>query len=165
MADVIRLILDDHESFRARFAELAGLRDDPVAAEAVWAPLAADLEAHASAEETHFYPELLHRIGKEEETADAVGDHDDIRHGIRRAAAAASGSDEWWAGIGDARGANDHHLAEEESDDLAPFLAQVSPQDRAEIGERFAQFKREHAHGRGLDYSDRDADRYMAENT
>ena len=165
MPDVIRLILDDHESFRARFAELADLRDDPVAAEAVWGPLAADLEVHASAEEEHFYPELLARVGKEEETADAVGDHDDIRHGIRRAAAADAGSDEWWAGIADAREANDHHLAEEESDDLAPFLEKVSPDDRAAIGERFAAFQREDAHGAGLDYSDRGADEYMAEHT
>lgn len=165
MPDVIRLILDDHESFRARFAELDGLRDDPVAAEAVWSPLAADLEVHASAEEEHFYPELLTRIGKEEETEDAVGDHDDIRAGVRRAAAAESGSAEWWAGIAAAREANDHHLAEEESDDLAPFLEQVGPEDRAEIGDRFAAYKREHAHGRGLDHSDTGADEYMAEHT
>ena len=61
MPDVIRLILDDHESFRARFAELEQLRDDPTAAAAVWAPLAADLEVHASAEEQFFYPQLLRR--------------------------------------------------------------------------------------------------------
>ncbi|MCX6467504.1 MAG: hemerythrin domain-containing protein [Pseudonocardiales bacterium] len=165
MPDVIRLILDDHESFRARFAELDGLRDDPVAAAAVWGPLAADLEVHASAEEEHFYPELLARIGKEEETEDAVGDHDDIRAGIRAAADAEQGSDAWWAGIDAAREANDHHLAEEESDDLAPFLEKVPPADRAEIGERFVAFRREHAHGAGLDYSDRGADEYMAEHT
>ena len=30
--DVVRLILSDHETFRAKFAQLAGLRDEPQAA-------------------------------------------------------------------------------------------------------------------------------------
>lgn len=166
MPDVIRLILDDHESFRARFAELEQLRDDPTAAAAVWAPLAADLEVHASAEEQFFYPQLLKRVEDiEDETEDAVSDHDEIRHGIRRAAGNEPGSDEWWAGIQDAREANDEHLAEEEADDLAPFLQKASLEVRQEVGEKFAAYKREHAHGAGLDYSDTGADEYMAEHT
>jgi hypothetical protein len=166
MPDVIRLILDDHESFRARFAELEKLRDDATAAAAIWVPLAAELEVHATAEEECFYPQLLVRVdGMEDETEDAVGDHDDIRKGIRRAAAAELGSDEWWAGIADAREANDHHLVEEERDDLAPFLEKATLEVRNEVGERFAAFKREHAHGAGLDYSDTGAAEYMEEHT
>jgi hypothetical protein len=166
MPDVIRLILDDHESFRTRFAELDKLRDDATAAAAVWAPLAAELEVHATAEEEFFYPQLLERVdGMEDETEDAVSDHDEIRQGIRRAAAADPGSDEWWAGIADAREANDHHLEEEERDDLAPFLEKASLEVRQEVGERFAAFKREHAHAAGLDYSDTGAEEYMEEHT
>ncbi|WP_300013780.1 hemerythrin domain-containing protein [Pseudonocardia sp.] len=164
--DVIRLILDDHESFRARFAELDTLRDDATAAAAVWGPLAAELEVHATAEEEFFYPQLLDRVdGMVDETEDAVSDHDEIRHGIRRAAAAEPGSDEWWAGISDARAANDEHLAEEERDDLAPFLEKTSLEVRERVGEQFAAFKREHAHGAGLDYSDTGSDEYLAEHT
>jgi hypothetical protein len=166
MPDVIRLILDDHESFRARFAALEELREDPQAAAAIWAPLAAELEVHATAEEQFFYPQLLDRVdGMEDETEDAVSDHDEIRQGIRRAAAAEPGSDDWWGGIQDAREANDEHLAEEERDDLAPFLEKVSLEVRNEVGEKFAAFKREHAHGAGLDYSDTGADEYMQEHT
>jgi Hemerythrin HHE cation binding domain len=164
--DVIRIILDDHESFRARFAELDRLREDPTAAAAIWAPLAADLEVHASAEEQFFYPQLLRRIeGMEDETEDAVSDHDEIRQGIRRAAGEQPGTDEWWAGIQDAREANDEHLAEEERDDLAPFLEKATVEVRQQIGERFAAYQREHAHGAGLDHSDTGAEEYLEEHT
>ena len=166
MPDVIRLILDDHESFRSRFAALEKLRDDAPAAAAIWVPLAAELEVHATAEERFFYPQLLKRVDDmEDETEDAVSDHDEIRQGIRRAAAAELGSDDWWGGIQDAREANDEHLAEEERDDLAPFLEKATLEVRQQIGEKFAAFKREHAHGAGLDYSDTGADEYMEEHT
>ncbi|MGQ0573363.1 MAG: hemerythrin domain-containing protein [Pseudonocardia sp.] len=164
MPDVVRLILDDHETFRRRFAELDGLRDEPEAAGVLWAGLAALLEMHASAEEEHFYPTLLARVeGSEDETRDAVSDHDEIREGIRRAAAAEVGSDDWWAGIEAAREANDEHLAEEERDDLPDFLRAVGWELREELGAKFRSFKEMHADGRGLSGEDKDADAYLAE--
>ncbi|HVL85644.1 MAG TPA: hemerythrin domain-containing protein [Pseudonocardia sp.] len=166
MPDVITLILTDHETFRRRFAELEKLRDDPTAAGVLWAELSAHLEVHASAEEEHFYPAMLERIDDaEDETKDAIGDHDDIREGIRRAAAAEVGSDEWWAAVQEAREANDHHLEEEEQDDLAPFLQNVPADVRQQIGERFRAFQREHAHGAGLSYEDKDPDEYVEQHT
>ena len=163
--DVVRLILSDHESFRARFAELADLRDEPQAAAALWGELAADLERHASAEEAHFYPALLKDVDDSvDETKDAIGDHDEIRQGIRRAAAAAPGSQEWWAGVRDARAANDEHLAEEERDDLPDFLRAASVEERQELGARFVAFKEQHPWAAGLDYSDKDPEEYVRDN-
>jgi len=163
--DIVRLILADHEVFRARFADLADLRDDPRAATALWGELAAHLEAHASAEEENFYPALLKRADdSEDETKDAIGDHDEIRQGIRRAAAAEAGSDEWWAGIQDTRDANDEHLAEEERDDLPDFLRAASVEERQSLGARFQRFKDEHPWAAGLDYADKDPDEFVAEN-
>ena len=162
--DIVRLILTDHETFRARFAELADLRDQPRAAAALWGELAAHLETHASAEEEHFYPALLQNVeGSEDETEDAVKDHDEIRQGIRRAAAAEVGSDEWWAGIADAREANDEHLAEEERDDLPDFLRNVSVEVRQELGERFVAFRDAHPWAAGLTYQDKDPEKFVEE--
>ena len=164
--DIVRLILSDHEIFRARFAELDDLREQQQAAAALWGELAAHLETHASAEEAHFYPALLQNVkGSEDETKDAVGDHDEIRQGIRRAAAAEVGSEEWWAGIHDAREANDEHLAEEERDDLPDFLRSVSVEVRQELGERFVKFRDAHPWAAGLDYSDKDPDEFVEENS
>jgi hypothetical protein len=163
--DVVRLILSDHETFRAKFAQLDDLRDEPKAAAALWGELAAHLEVHASAEEAHFYPALLKKVDdSEDETRDAVHDHDEIRQGIRRAAAADVGSDEWWAGIDDAHEANDEHLAEEERDDLPDFLRSASVEDRQTLGARFTEFQDEHAWAAGLDYSDKDPDEFVEEN-
>lgn len=166
MPDVIRLILDDHEAFRAEFTRLEELKDDPSAAQVVWTALAARLEVHASAEEAHFYPALLKKVeGSADETKDAIGDHDEIRDGIRRAAAAEVGSDEWWAGIADARDANDEHLAEEERDDIPDFLRAASVEQRQELGDRFERFQREHDAGRGLSGEDKDPDEYVERNS
>jgi Hemerythrin HHE cation binding domain len=163
--DIVRLILSDHEVFRARFAELAGLRHDPRAAGALWGELSAHLESHASAEEEHFYPALLQKVAdSEDETKDAVHDHDEIRQGIRRAAAAEVGSDEWWAGIQDAREANDEHLAEEERDDLPDFLRAASVEERQSLGACFQRFKDEHPWAAGLDYADKDPEEFVEEN-
>jgi Hemerythrin HHE cation binding domain len=163
--DIVRLILSDHETFRMKFAQLDDLRDQTQAAAVLWGELAAHLEVHASAEEEHFYPALLQKVDdSEDETKDAVHDHDEIRQGIRRAAAAEVGSKEWWAGIDDAREANDEHLAEEERDDLPDFLRAASVEDRQELGARFIAFQDEHPWAAGLDYSDKDPDEFVEEN-
>lgn len=162
--DVVRLILSDHESFRARFAELADLRDEPQAAAALWGELAADLERHASAEEAHFYPALLKDVDDSvDETKDAIGDHDEIRDGIRRTENAEVGSEPWWKGIETARDANDHHLAEEERDDLPDCLQHMSLELRLELGAQFQEFKDKHPHARGLSGADKDPDRFVEE--
>jgi hypothetical protein len=59
---------------------------------------------HAAAEEEIFYPELL-RVGMsagtaasaEEETLDAIQDHNDIRDAIAEVAGHQAGSNEWFA--------------------------------------------------------------------
>ena len=163
--DLVRLILSDHETFRMKFAQLEDLRDEPRAAAVLWGELSAHLEVHASAEEAHFYPALLEKVDdSEDETKDAVGDHDEIRQGIRRAAAAEAGSAEWWAGVQDAREANDEHLAEEERDDLPDFLQAASVEERQSLGARFIAFQDEHPWAAGLDYSDKDPDEFVKEN-
>ncbi len=97
MADITMLILADHEWFREQFARLDELQaqrpDDQAALQRVWRPLADKLDVHAYIEEKIFYPQLLTRGGDdaEGETLDAIGDHNDIRDGVRDAGAAPLG--------------------------------------------------------------------------
>ena len=129
------LILNDHDWFREQFAKLDELQaQSPVNQHAlmrVWRPLADKLDVHALIEEKIFYPQLLKRGGDdaEGETLDAIGDHNDIRDGVRDANAAAPATDEWWAAVGRTRLANDDHMAEEEREGLADFRRQCT--DRA----------------------------------
>ena len=92
--DITQLILDDHHEQRRLFAILEQIdRSDTAALSAVWQRLAAFLEVHAAAEEAIFYPVLLQvgiaarrRAGVEDETLDAIHDHNDIRDAVRAVA-------------------------------------------------------------------------------
>jgi hypothetical protein len=161
MPDITSLILDDHEWFRRQFAALDDL-DDPNELAAVWGPLADLLDVHAAAEEEIFYPELIRRgDDAEAETLDAVGDHNDIRDGVRDAARLPVGSTEWHAAVRRARMANSEHMAEEEDEAIADFRRNADPALRDELGRRFLAFKAEHEGTRGLDTSDVDPQRYV----
>jgi hypothetical protein len=165
--DICDLILDDHERFRRSFADLDDLRRAGASADAfgrAWQSLADLLELHATAEEALFYPKLLRRgDDAEEETQDAISDHNDIRDAIRRAGGANVGGDDWWQAVLDARAANSDHLAEEERAALADFRVNAEGGLREELGDRWLRYRAEHAGARGLDLDDEDPDRYIAE--
>ena len=163
-ADITEMILDDHDWFRRRFLRLADLREQPEQAGPVWDTLARHLEVHASAEEQHFYPSMARRADDADASAteDAVGDHDEIRAGARKAFGEKVGSEGWWAAIDEADQANNHHMSEEERDDLAPFRRVTTLAFRQELGAKFEQYKTEHAGAAGLDFQDKDPEAYVA---
>lgn len=166
MPDITTLILDDHAWFRRQFAALdelqAGTDPDPRELARVWEPLAARLDVHAIAEEKIFYPQLLrHGADPEDETLDAIGDHNEIRDGVARAERNPVGSGEWWAGVWDARRANDEHMAEEENEGLADFRLNAPSGLRESLGERFREFMDAHPTTENLDNSDKDPEAYV----
>lgn len=163
------LILDDHDWFREQFAKLDELQaQTPVNRHAlirVWRPLADKLDVHALIEEKIFYPQLLKRGGDdaEGETLDAIGDHNDIRDGVRDANAAELATDEWWAAVGRTRVANDDHMAEEEREGLADFRRHAPIGLRESLGAQYREFMAEHPTTRGLPIVDRDPQGYVQE--
>ena len=164
--DILSLILDDHTWFRQQFLRLDELRAASApSAElaAVWTPLAARLDVHAAAEEAVFYPQLLRRGADdpEEETLDAIGDHNDIRDGVREADSATVGDDEWWAAVRKAREANDEHMAEEEREGIADFRANAPAGLREALGRQFARFFEQHPTTDGVNVSDKNPERYV----
>lgn len=166
MPDICDLILDEHEEFRRRFAELDSLRAEaaePERLERLWRPLAERLELHASAEETVFYPQLLQEAKRgEEETADAISDHNEIRDAIRQAASEDAGTANWWDAVLAARAANSDHMAEEEREAIADFRLSAPSTEREALGSSFVAYHDEHAGGRGLDTADKDTRAYIA---
>lgn len=167
MADITKLILADHEWFRDQFARLDYLQAqtpvDTAALARVWRPLADKLEVHAYIEEKMFYPQLLKRGADdpEGETLDAIGDHNDIRDGVRAANAARVGTDEWWAAVGRTRVANDDHMTEEEREGLSDFRRHAPIGLREALGRQFSEFMAQHPTAKGLPISDRDPERYV----
>jgi hypothetical protein len=167
MADITALILADHEWFREQFATLDDLQAretvNKAALERVWRPLADKLDVHAYLEEKIFYPQLLRRGADdpEGETLDAIGDHNDIRDGVRDADAAAAGTDEWWAAVGRARAANDEHMGEEEREGLSDFRRNAPLGLREALGQQYSEFMAQHPTPKGLKIADRDPQAYV----
>ena len=163
MPDICDLILDEHEIFRRRFAELDDeRRSEPAVVSALWDALAEHLERHASAEEDVFYPAVLERVpdGKHE-AHHAVHDHNKIRGAVRRVAAARAGTDEWWAAVDAANEENSDHMAEEERGPLSEFRRAGIHGLRKELGTRFVAFNLDHAGGWALDTNDVNPDAYV----
>lgn len=167
MADITMLILADHDWFREQFAQLDYLQAqtpvDPAALERVWRPLADKLDVHAYIEEKIFYPQLLKRgsADAEGETLDAIGDHNDIRDGVRAANAETVGTEQWWAAVGRTRLANDDHMGEEEREGLSDFRRSAPIGLRESLGEQYGDFMAAHPTTEGLPIKDRDPQRYV----
>ncbi|WP_040156174.1 hemerythrin domain-containing protein [Mobilicoccus massiliensis] len=143
--DICTIIQRQHDEQRTQFGYLEQWpRDDVKGLGAVWQRLAILLETHAAAEEKHFYPQLLalgtgaaDAGGTNDEVDDAIGDHNDIRDAIRRAADEKVGSEEWWKAVVDANVANSNHMGEEERQDLADFRQQATLELRHELAIKF----------------------------
>jgi hypothetical protein len=153
--DITQLILDDHHEQRRLFAILEQLdRSDTETLGAVWDRLAAFLELHAAAEEEIFYPALL-RVGiearragtTEEETLDAIHDHNEIRDAVMSVPGHPVGSDEWYAGVAAANLANSDHMAEEEREGLTDFRRLASLQLRHDLGVALVRYEAQHYTG------------------
>jgi hypothetical protein len=167
MDDITALILEDHHRFRVGFARLDDAQS-PDELTAIWTPLALHLDIHADAEEEILYPHLLTDAGgddAEDETDDAIRDHNKIRDGIEEAAKHPVGSDGWWKGVWTARTENSEHLAEEEDEVLPDFRKHASRELRLELGARWLRFFGEHPQGKGLSFADKDPATYIEENS
>jgi hypothetical protein len=166
--DITTLILDDHNWFRRQFAALDELQaaptSDPRELSRLWEPLAERLDVHAIAEEKIFYPQLLaHGEDPEDETLDAIGDHNQIRDGVAAAERNPVGSKGWWDGVWAARRANDEHMGEEENEGLANFRLNATTGLRDSLGQQFQEFMAAHPTTSELDNSDKDPETYVAE--
>jgi Hemerythrin HHE cation binding domain len=163
--DITSLIMDDHEWFRRQFARLDDARGESELT-AIWEPLAIRLDTHAQAEETIFYPALLKKgEDADEETDDAIRDHNKIRDAVAEARQHAVGTDAWFEAVGQAREENTEHLGEEEDEGLPDFRKHASLELRSRLGELWVQFYAQHPNGQGIDPSDRDPDEYVKENS
>ena len=129
-----------------------------------WGDLATLLDVHAAAEEELVYPKLLRRgDNAEEETDDAIRDHNDIRDAVAKAERQPVGAESWWAAVLEAREANSDHMAEEEREPLPDLRLNVAVSDREEIGRRWLEYKREHPTAAGLK-RDLDPKSYIEDN-
>lgn len=165
--DITELILDDHHEQRRLFAILEQIdRADTGALAAVWGRLATFLDLHAAAEEAVFYPELLQtgiaarrKSGVEDETLDAIKDHNEIRDAVADVAGQPVGSDAWYEAVAAANRANGDHMAEEEREGLTDFRRLAGLRQRHDLAVAFAAYEARNA--AGVDPVDKDPSGYV----
>ncbi len=168
--DITQLIADDHTEQRRLFALMDQLNAaDRDALRAVWTRLRALLDTHARAEELYFYPELL-KLGRgadgedpDEETRDAIKDHNEIRDTAANVDQQELGSEEWFEAVAAANKANSDHMAEEERQGLTDFRRHADLALRHRLGVQFICF--DNAHLTGVEPVDLDVDDYVLENS
>jgi hypothetical protein len=168
--DITQIIVDDHTEQRRLFALIEQLQpSDKDALRTVWARLRGLLDTHARAEELHFYPELL-KLGRgaddespDEETRDAIKDHNEIRDSAEKVEKEELGSDQWFAAVAAANKANSDHMAEEERQGLTDFRRHANLALRHQLGVKFIGFEMEHL--TGIQPVDLDVDQYVRENS
>jgi len=167
--DITQLILDDHHEQRRLFAILEQIdRSDIGALAAVWGRLAAFLEVHAAAEEALFYPALLRvgiaarrKAGVEDETLDAIHDHNEIRDAVGEVARHSVGSDGWYTAVAGVNLANGDHMAEEEREGLTDFRRLAGLRQRHELAVAFAAYEARHV--TGVEPVDKDPEAYVSQ--
>ncbi len=165
MLDVTALVLEDHAALRRGFAMLDDARS-PQAQAAVWDGLSRLLEVHAACEEAIFYPALLKKgDDAEEETDDAIEDHNAIRDALRAAARQEVGSPAWTEAVGKAREENSDHLAEEERDALPDLRANVTDEQRADLAVAWLAWRNEHERAVAVPTDNPDVEEYKAQHS
>ena len=168
--DITQLIADDHTEQRRLFALIDQLSaNDQQALRAVWSRLRGLLDTHARAEELYFYPELL-KLGKgaddespDEETRDAIKDHNEIRDSAAKVDDHEVGSPEWFEAVAAANKANSDHMAEEERQGLTDFRRNADLDLRHQLAIQFIGFEFDHLEG--VKAVDLDVDSYVLENS
>jgi hypothetical protein len=169
LMDITQLILDDHHEQRRQFAILEQIdRSRTEALSAVWGRLAAFLEVHAAAEEAIFYPVLLQvgiaarrKAGVEDETLDAIHDHNEIRDAVAEVARHPVGSDGWYTAVASANLANGDHMAEEEREGLTDFRRLAPLRQRHDLAVAFAAYEARNV--TGVRPVDKDPAAYVSE--
>lgn len=169
--DITQLILDDHHEQRRLFAILDQIDDSETRSlSAVWKRLATFLEVHAKAEEEVFYPALLKfgqgeggKANAEDETIDAIEDHNEIRDSIAQVARHGVGSPAWRKAVAAANKANGEHMDEEEREGLADFRRRAPVRTRHDLAVRFISFETRNV--AGVPVEDLDPQTYIAENS
>ena len=97
----------------------------------------------------------------EEETLDAIHDHNEIRDAVAEVAKHQTGSNSWYQAVARANDANSDHMGEEERQGLTDFRRHARLERRHELAVEFAAF--EAAHFAGVKAVDKDPAQYIAE--
>jgi len=139
--DVVDLIMQDHREVERLFNEL---QTRPEKRPNLVPVLTTLLVAHSRAEEAEVYPAARTEADEVEEVAHSQEEHAEAEQLLERLAKTDPNSPEFEKLLAQAMEAINHHVHEEESVVLPGLKERLSDQRRAELGEAFAQSRRQH---------------------
>jgi hypothetical protein len=148
--DITTLILSEHEAFRRAFTQIEQLTD-PEELRSRWRSLATSWRSTPRARRRCSTPSCC-ATSTTARARPSTRSRTTTRSARRRrrSTRTRSAPTPWWEAFRAAREATVDHLAEEETDVLPPFQAQVSAEHADELGMRWLQFLEEHADAKGL---------------
>jgi hypothetical protein len=97
----------------------------------------------------------------EDETLDAIHDHNEIRDSVAEVARHSVGSDGWYAAVAGANLANSDHMAEEEREGLTDFRRLTGVQQRHDLAVAFAAYEARNV--TGVEPVDKDPAAYVSQ--
>lgn len=139
--DVVDLIMQDHREVERLFNEL---QTRPEKRPNLVPVLTTLLVAHSRAEEAEVYPVARTEANEAEEVAHSQEEHAEAEQLLERLAKADPNSPEFEKLLVQAMESINHHVHEEESTVLPGLKERLSDRRRAELGEAFAQSRKQH---------------------
>jgi Hemerythrin HHE cation binding domain len=161
MADVVELITQDHRTMEGLFDEL---QREPKRRPELLEKVAALLIAHSRAEEERVYPVAAKEAGEREEAHHGTEEHHEAEEMLERLRGMSPEGEEFEKKLKEFIDAVKHHVEEEESDILPGLREAMSAERLEELGESFAERRRQElTSGSGSGSEDRTKDEVYEE--
>ncbi len=114
MTTIFEAIRDDHDTQRRLIELLEKTEGDSDGRRELWTRLTTELEAHAGAEERHFYIPLMERDLTQDHARHSVAEHQELDEAIAEIDATDMSSPQWLVKVKQLGERLRHHLEEEE---------------------------------------------------
>jgi hemerythrin-like domain-containing protein len=137
MADIYKLIKQDHDAHRRVLAQLDETQGDSAERRELFETLKREAEAHTAAEEQTFYARLMAEPDGQEKSRHSVSEHKEAADILEELEDMEFSSPGWLTRFRSLKDALEHHMDEEE-DEVFALAKKLIPADEAqEIGADF----------------------------
>ena len=141
--DALELLKKDHQTVARLFDELEA--GDAAARRQTFPRLKQELDAHAHAEETVFYPALRERPETRELMPEAYAEHNEVKLMLAELEEQldAAGEAEWTETLAELRENVEHHVEEEEGEMFPLARKALGPEQIEQLGARMQEAKQQ----------------------
>lgn len=138
--DPFELLKKDHQKVSDLFEQIES-DDDPAVQENLFARIKQELTVHAEIEESILYPRLSEIGELRDMTAEAVGEHQEVKTLLSELDEMSPGDEEWSSTIQELKLAVEHHVEEEENQMFPQAQESLSSEEIFELGEELQSAK------------------------